>query len=137
MVFLPLVPLTKQIMAEPKAEAAFTVKDISSDDMRNTYVLESTTDNAFLYQWDLGNGTDPFVGSKVDTVVFENKGSFTVTLTAVSEGGSSTTTQTVEVEEDAVTGTSAVTGGDMSDKVPGILPALAVRRQIILSLMVL
>ena len=44
-----------------KAEAAFTVKDISSDDMRNTYALESTTDNAFLYQWDLGNGTDPFV----------------------------------------------------------------------------
>ena len=96
------------------AEAAFTVEAIEG--MKNTYQLRSTTENAFIYKWDLGNGTEPFTGSQTDTAYYEEKGAYTVTLTAVSEGGHSTASETIEVETDAVTGTNAVTGGNMENE---------------------
>ncbi len=95
------------------AEAAFTVEAIEG--MKNTFHLRSTTDKAFIYKWDLGDGTEPFTGTQADTAYYEEKGAYTITLTAVSEGGHSTTSQTIEVENDAVTGTNAVTAGNMED----------------------
>lgn len=110
------LPEDEDLQLGPKAEAAFTITEISTDEMRNTYRLESTTENAFVYQWNPGEGGAPFVGNKVDTIKIENKGEYTITLTTLSEGGHSTTSQKVIVDEDAVTGTSAVVGGDMMDE---------------------
>lgn len=104
-------PEDEDLSLGKKAEAAFTVEAI--DGMRNTYQLRSTTDNAFIYKWDLGNGTEPFNGTQIDTAFFEEKGAYTITLTAVSDGGHSTTSETIEIASDAVTGTSAITAGNM------------------------
>lgn len=94
-----------------KVAAAFTVTDISTADMKNTYLLTSSTEDAFLYQWDLGDGSEPFSGKKIDTAFFENLGTYTITLTAISQGGHSTASQEVVVESDAVTGSNAIANG--------------------------
>ncbi|MBK6264339.1 PKD domain-containing protein [Marivirga sp. S37H4] len=106
-------PENEDLSLGQKAEAAFTVEAIEG--MRNTYLLNSSTHNAFLYEWDLGTGAEPFAGGQTDTAFFEDKGSYTVTLTTLSAGGHSTSSEEVEVATDAVAGTSAVVGGDMSD----------------------
>ncbi|GAA5043383.1 hypothetical protein GCM10011506_46570 [Marivirga lumbricoides] len=104
-------PEDEDLSLGQKAEAAFTVEAIEG--MRNTYQLRSTAESAFIYKWDLGDGEEPFSGTQIDTAFFENKGAYTITLTVVSEGGYSTTTQNIEVKNDAVTGTSAINAGNM------------------------
>ncbi|MFH6985002.1 PKD domain-containing protein [Marinoscillum luteum] len=96
-------------------EAAFTITDISTSEMRNTYLLESSSEGAFIYKWDLGNGT-VITGSKTDTAFFESKGVYTVSLTVVSAGGQSTTEQQVTVEADASTGVNVLLGSEMDDE---------------------
>ncbi|MEQ9049472.1 MAG: PKD domain-containing protein, partial [Marinoscillum sp.] len=95
-------------------EAAFTITDISTPEMRNTYLLESSSE-AFIYKWDLGNGTVS-TGNKVDTAFFESKGVYTVRLTVVSAGGQSTAEQQVTVEGDASTGVNVLLGSEMDDE---------------------
>lgn len=77
----------------PKAEAAFTVTPIQGK--TNTYLLSSTTENAFLYKWDKGDGFES--GAQTDTAYFERKGDYTVKLMALSAGGHDTAEKTISV----------------------------------------
>lgn len=81
----------------PKAKAAFTVTPVSGQ--VNKYALASTSQNAFIYEWDKGTGT--FVrGTDKDTVYFPDKGTYKVRLLAYGPGGIDSTTQTITVAND-------------------------------------
>lgn len=82
-----------------KATASFTVAPVAGK--INTFVIQSTAQNAFAYQWDKGTGT--FVnGNAVDTAYFPLKGTYTVKLRAFGRGGYDSTAQTVNVTVDDI-----------------------------------
>jgi len=82
-----------------KATASFTVTPVANK--VNTFVLQSTSQNAFGYQWDKGNGT--FVkGNAIDTAYFPLRGTYTVKLRAFGRGGYDSTAQTVTVTVDDI-----------------------------------
>jgi hypothetical protein len=82
-----------------KATASFTVTPVPNK--VNTYVLQSTSQNAFGYQWDKGNGS--FVkGKATDTAYFPLKGTYTVKLRAFGRGGYDSTAQTVNITVDDI-----------------------------------
>jgi PKD repeat protein len=77
----------------PKATASFTVAPVSG--RTNTYLLTSTSQNAFLFDWDKGSG---YVRSKTtDTVYFPTKGNYTIKLLAYGPGGVDSAAQTINV----------------------------------------
>jgi hypothetical protein len=112
--FIGCTPDDEELRLGPKVEALFTVSDISTPEMKNTFLLESSTDQGFTFKWDLGNG-EVFIGQQTDTAYYENQGAYDITLTVLSAGGYSVATQTLEVANDAVTGTSAVVDGGMEN----------------------
>lgn len=82
-----------------KAIASFTVTPVQGK--ANTYALESTSQNAFGYQWDKGTGA--YVrGNALDTAYFAVKGEYTVTLRAFGRGGYDSSSQKVTVEADDI-----------------------------------
>jgi len=82
-----------------KADASFTMTPIAG--RVNTYLLQSTSQNAFGYQWDKGNGT--FVkGLQNDTAYFPLKGTYKVQLRAYGRGGHDTATQSVVIAVDDI-----------------------------------
>lgn len=82
-----------------KPTASFTVSPVAG--RVNTFALQSTSQNAFGYQWDKGDGT--FVkGSATDTAYFPLKGTYTVKLRAFGRGGYDSTGQTVSVTVDDI-----------------------------------
>lgn len=82
-----------------KATALFTMAPVPGK--INTFVLQSTSQNAFAYQWDKGTGA--FVkGKAVDTAYFPVKGTYTVKLRAFGRGGYDSTAQTVNVTVDDI-----------------------------------
>lgn len=67
----------------------------------NTFLLQSTSQNAFAYMWDKGTGN--FVkGGATDTAYFPLKGTYTIKLKAFGRGGYDSTAQTVTVGVDDV-----------------------------------
>lgn len=64
----------------------------------NHIVLTNTTPGAFLYQWDLGNGTKSNEASF--EAYFPNKGDYEVTLTAFNKGGHGSATQKITIIQD-------------------------------------
>ena len=64
----------------------------------NTYVLESTTAGAFLYNWELGDGTTAS-GDRVE-VYYQFMGDYEVVFRAFNEGGFGETRQTIAVAAD-------------------------------------
>ena len=105
--FLFLVPALILISCSPesesdlgtKATASFTISPVPGK--VNTYALQSTSQNAFGYQWDKGNGS--FVkGNQLDTAYFPLKGNYTVKLRAFGRGGYDSTAQTVSVAVDDI-----------------------------------
>jgi hypothetical protein len=82
-----------------KATASFTMTPVSG--RVNTYLLTSTSQNAYGFQWDKGNGS--FVkGKEVDTAYFPVKGNYTVKLRAFGRGGYDSTAQSVSVTIDDI-----------------------------------
>jgi|GEM_PF-656939 len=82
-----------------KADAAFTMKPVAG--RVNTYLLESSSQNAIGFQWDKGNGS--FVkGKAIDTAYFPLKGNFKVTLRAYGRGGYDTASQSVVIAQDDI-----------------------------------
>lgn len=82
-----------------KATASFTITPVPGK--VNTYALQSTSQNAFGYQWDKGNGA--FTAGKAnDTAYFPLKGTYTVKLRAFGRGGYDSTAQTVSPTVDDV-----------------------------------
>ncbi|RYG41132.1 MAG: hypothetical protein EOO01_25805, partial [Chitinophagaceae bacterium] len=81
------------------ATASFTISPIAG--RVNTYVLQSTSPDAWGYQWDKGNGT--FVkGKAVDTAYFATKGNYTVKLRAFGRGGFTSAEQSVQITVDDI-----------------------------------
>lgn len=90
-------PETGGELGEP-ADASFTIAAVPN--RVNTYVLTSTSVNAWGYQWDKGNGT--YVkGKAIDTAYFPLRGTYRVNLRAFGRGGSDTASpQTVVIAVD-------------------------------------
>ncbi|OLY91564.1 hypothetical protein SAMN05444008_103215 [Cnuella takakiae] len=81
------------------AKASFTATPVPG--RVNTFVLESTSENAFAFQWDKGTGN--FVkGSKIDTAYFPLKGNYTIKLRAFGRGGYDSTGQAVTATVDDI-----------------------------------
>lgn len=84
-----------------KAVASFTVTPVTGK--ANTYLLTSTSQNAFRYQWDIGAGQGIRSGKEVDTAYFLFKGTYNVKLYAHGRGGFDTAVQTITVANDDLT----------------------------------
>ncbi len=81
-----------------KPQAAFTVTPIAGK--VNTYLLTSTTADAFYYRWNIGDGGGARTGRKIDTAYYPEKGEYTVKLLLMSGGGIDSTTVKVSVAAD-------------------------------------
>lgn len=82
-----------------KATASFTMSPVPGK--VNTYALQSSSQNAFGYQWDKGNGSFT-KGNALDTAYFPLKGTYKVQLRAFGRGGYDTAFQMVTVTVDDI-----------------------------------
>jgi PKD repeat protein len=80
----------------PPTTATFTIEPTGEI---NTYTLRNTTEGAFLFQWEFGNGTT--ATGEVVEVFYQNMGDYEVNLTVFNQAGSASGTQTINVAEDA------------------------------------
>ena len=83
---------------EPAPVASFTVAPIPGQ--VNKYLLTSTSTNAFMYEWDKGDGKGYVRTKSTDTAYFPDKGSYTVKLLAYGQSGMDTASQTINVAAD-------------------------------------
>jgi len=80
------------------ATASFKITPVAGK--VNTYLLESTSENAFRVQWDIGSGEGLKAGTMVDTAHYLKKGTYDIKLYAYGNGGYDVATQQVTVEND-------------------------------------
>lgn len=80
------------------AKASFKVTPVTGK--VNTYLLESTSENAYRYQWDLGDGQGLVAGSASKEAYFIKKGEYDVKLYAYGNGGYDISNQKLNVEQD-------------------------------------
>jgi PKD repeat protein len=78
----------------PKPVASFTATPVAG--IPNTYLLTSTSQNAFRYDWDKGNGNFA-QGKSVDTAYFTFSGTYTVRLFVYGQSGVDSTSQVITV----------------------------------------
>lgn len=83
---------------EPKPDASFTVTPIAGQ--ANKYLLTSTSTNAFMYDWDRGDGKGYIRTKNTDTAYFPDKGNYTVKLLAYGQSGMDTASQVINVAAD-------------------------------------
>ncbi|HKC34845.1 MAG TPA: hypothetical protein VKB95_02250 [Chitinophagaceae bacterium] len=89
----------KDVELGVKATASFTMTPVAG--RVNTYLLTSTSQNAFGFQWDKGTGS--FVkGKQVDTAYFPLHGTYRVQLRAFGRGGYDTASQSVIIAVDDI-----------------------------------
>ncbi|MGM0580404.1 MAG: PKD domain-containing protein [Bacteroidota bacterium] len=84
------------VEAPTEADAAFTFEATAESD--NILEFTASVDGFNRYVWDLGNGEDADEAQTV-TGTYPNAGSYDVTLTVFNDGGSASSTQTVEIAE--------------------------------------
>lgn len=85
-----------KIALETPVAASF---DMVVDPATPNYVtFTSTSEGTFLYRWDLGNGSS--ADSASVTAYYPKAGTYTVTLTAFSQGGNTTASKTVTIAQD-------------------------------------
>lgn len=97
----------------PKPVASFTVTPISGQ--MNKYLLTSTSQNAFRYDWDKANGAGYVQGTKIDTVYFPDRGTYTLGLFVFGHNGIDSSKQTITVAADdpaAITPFKLLTGNN-------------------------
>jgi len=91
-------------------DASFTVTPIAGQ--TNKYLLTSTSQNAFRYDWDKGGGN--YAGGKaVDTAYFPDAGTYKVRLFAYGHSGIDSAMQTITIATDdpaAITPFKLLTG---------------------------
>ncbi|MDQ8003881.1 MAG: hypothetical protein REI64_03710 [Pedobacter sp.] len=85
------------------ATAAFKVTKVAGK--ANTYLLESTSQNAYRYQWDFGQNEGLKSAGASTEAYFISKGTYNVKLYAYGEGGYDIATQPIVVEQDDFTPT--------------------------------
>jgi len=81
-----------------KPVASFTVTPVSGQ--VNKYLLSSTSQNAFRYDWDKADGGGFAQGKDVDTVYFPDKGVYTVKLLVFGHSGMDSASAVVNVAND-------------------------------------
>jgi PKD repeat protein len=81
-----------------KPTASFTVSPIAGK--VNTYLLSSTSQNAFALQWNRDNGQGFKNGLVNDTVYYPSQGTYNVQLFAFGRGGIDTAAQSITVATD-------------------------------------
>ena len=82
----------KDLIAKPVA--SFTVTPVSG--VPNKYVLTSTSQNSFRYDWDKATGSFT-TGKAIDTVYFAYMGSYTVKLLVYGQSGMDSSSQVINV----------------------------------------
>lgn len=85
------------------AKASFKVTKVQGKP--NTYLLESTSQDAYRYQWDFGLNEGLKSGGAAIEAYFIFKGTYNVKLYAYGEGGYDIATQPIVVEQDDFTPT--------------------------------
>lgn len=83
-------------------EASFTVSAVSGQE--NTYLLESTTEGAFMWQWDFGNGNGWQKGNEIDTAFYSRAGDYEIKLRAFGKAGSDSASKSINVAQNACIG---------------------------------
>ncbi|MFC0774898.1 PKD domain-containing protein [Terrimonas alba] len=83
---------------EPKPTASFSITPIAGQ--TNKYLLSSTSQHTFRYDWDKADGQGFKTGKSVDTAYFADKGTYTLKLFAFGHSGTDTTSQTITVSQD-------------------------------------
>ncbi len=81
----------------PKPVASFTATPIAGQ--TNKYLLTSTSQNGFRYDWDKGAGTY-VTGKAIDTVYFPDAGTYTVRLFLFGHSGTDSAKQNIVVAAD-------------------------------------
>jgi len=79
----------------PKPKASFTVTPVAG--VPNKYLLTSTSENAFRFDWDKGGGTGYVQGKQVDTVYFPYLGNYTIKLFVFGHSGVDSASQIITV----------------------------------------
>jgi hypothetical protein len=82
----------------PKPVASFTATPIAG--MTNRYLLTNTSQNAFRFEWDKGNGTGYKAGKSPDTAYFPDAGTYKVKLFVYGQSGIDSAIQTITVAAD-------------------------------------
>ena len=82
----------------PKPVASFTVTPVTGQ--VNRYVLTSTSQNAFRFDWDKANGAGYVQGNSTDTVYFPDAGNYKVKLFAYGQSGIDSSSQNIVVAAD-------------------------------------
>ncbi|HEY6504102.1 MAG TPA: hypothetical protein VIZ28_09025 [Chitinophagaceae bacterium] len=82
----------------PKPVASFTATPIAGQ--VNKYLLTSTSQNGFRYDWDKANGAGYKEGKAVDTVYFPDAGAYTVRLFLFGHSGTDSAKQVITVAND-------------------------------------
>lgn len=80
------------------AKASFQVAQVTGK--VNTYMLQSTSENAYRYQWDLGDGQGLAAGAASKEAYFLKKGEYNVKLYAYGKGGYDVATTKITVAND-------------------------------------
>ncbi len=80
------------------AKASFKVTPVAGK--VNTYLLQSTSEKAYRYQWDLGDGQGLALGDVNKEAYFLKKGVYDVKLYAYGKGGYDIATVKVSIEND-------------------------------------
>src|SRR6186997_2265360 len=78
-----------------KPVASFTVTPVSG--VPNKYVLTSTSQNSFRFDWDKASGNGFIQGKPVDSVYFPYMGNYTVKLLVFGQSGMDSTSQLINV----------------------------------------
>jgi PKD repeat protein len=84
---------------------SFTATTLSNNP--NKVAVKSTTKKAFMWRWNFGNGATG--KGKTDTVTYNFKGTYNITLTAYGQGGSDSTSKKITIKQndpDACQGTN-------------------------------
>lgn len=87
---------TRELAGKPTA--SFTVTPVSGQ--TNKYLLTSTSQGAFLYDWNKADGKGFKRGKATDTAYFAKKGDYTVKLITYGEDGIDSTSQVIKVAAD-------------------------------------
>jgi hypothetical protein len=82
----------------PKPVASFTVTPIAGQ--INRFLLTSTSQNAFRYDWDKADGAGYVTGSETDTVYFPDPGDYIVKLFVFGHSGTDSASEVISVVDD-------------------------------------
>ena len=72
-------------LTDEHVDASFTISPVAGK--LNTYALRSNTNGVIGIKWDKGDGSGFATGKLVDTIVYDDAGTYTLTAEAVGRGG--------------------------------------------------